>query len=95
MALEYLEEVPGRTPAADIKGIWVASDNLTAVDEVRAVASDYFPSVLSENIVYATGGVPGGVQIREVATTSMTEVHNVWVLLRLIHTLLSPMYVVI
>ena len=79
--LEYLEEKPTRTQAHGIKGIWVAADNVTAVEEVRAVANTYFPNVLIENIVYVAGGVPGGAQISEVPTMSYTQVQCCGVLL--------------
>lgn len=75
-ASNYLEDEPTRTPANEIKGIWVASDNTTVVDEVRALAHMYFPSVTSKNIVYIAGGVPGMVQIPEVTTVSMRQVKH-------------------
>ena len=72
--LRYLGETPTRTPSDAIKGIWVASDNVTAVNEVAAIANAYFPNVLRENIVFVAGGVPGGVEIPDVPTTSTTQV---------------------
>ena len=60
-----------------IKGIWVASDNETVVDEIRFLANAYFPNVRSEDIVYVAGGVPGGVQIPDVTTVSMAQVRHV------------------
>ena len=52
----------------------MASDNVTAVNEVAAIANAYFPNVLRENIVFVAGGVPGGVEIPDVPTTSTTQV---------------------
>ncbi|CAM9831289.1 unnamed protein product, partial [Sphacelaria rigidula] len=43
-----------------IQGIWVASDDPNAVGEVRAVAHNYFPNVLLENIVWVGNGVKDG-----------------------------------
>ncbi|CAN0027629.1 unnamed protein product, partial [Laminaria digitata] len=61
-ARDYLEDetASGRTPASEIKAIWVASDDGSAVDEVRALVSDFFPNVESENIVWISGGGPDG-----------------------------------
>lgn len=73
-ALEYLEDEPTRTPAENIKGIWVASHDDAAVNEVRSVAHEYFPNVRSEDIVYVAGGVPGGVQVPVVSTRSSKQV---------------------
>ncbi|CAM9461762.1 unnamed protein product, partial [Laminaria digitata] len=67
-AVNYLEEDASRTPVDEIRGIWVASDDLTMADEVRTLAHTYFPNVLSEAIVFVAGGVPGGVETSGVAT---------------------------
>ena len=75
-AFNYLEDQPTRTPADRIKGIWVASDDETVVNEVRSLAHAYFPNVRNEDIVYVAGGVPGGVQIPNVTTVSMRQVKN-------------------
>lgn len=73
-ALNYLEDEPSRTPAHKIKGIWVASDNTTVVNEVRSLAPAYFPNVRDEDIVYVDAGVPGGVPIPHVTTVSNNQV---------------------
>ncbi|CAB1121484.1 GT23 [Ectocarpus sp. CCAP 1310/34] len=44
----------------DIEAIWVASDDHKVVEEVRAIARQYFPNVLDEDIVWVSGGARGG-----------------------------------
>ena len=46
----------GRPPVDEIKSIFVASDDDNAVNEVRALASDFFPNVEPENIAWISGG---------------------------------------
>ncbi|CAM9749320.1 unnamed protein product [Ascophyllum nodosum] len=52
----------------DIKGIWVASDDPAALDEVRAVAPAIFPNVDNSTIFWAAGGVPDGPAVATVKT---------------------------
>eukprot|EP00903_Cladosiphon_okamuranus_P021622 g19881.t1 len=62
-ALKHLddrERQGSRHGAKDVKGIWVASDSQEAVSEVRALASDYFPNVVDEAIIWISGGGDGG-----------------------------------
>lgn len=73
-AVRYLQQEPNGTSVGSIKGIWVASDSADVVNEVRAQAGAYFPSVGSEDIVYAAGGVTGGVQTSEMKTLTITQV---------------------
>lgn len=75
-ALDYLEDEPSRTPAHKIKGIWVASDNTTVVNEVRSLSHAYFPNVRDKDIVYVGGGVPDGVQISNVTTETHFQVNH-------------------
>ncbi|CAM9552176.1 unnamed protein product [Ectocarpus sp. 4 AP-2014] len=44
----------------DIEAIWVASDDHNVVEEVRAIARQYFPNVVDEDIVWVSGGARGG-----------------------------------
>lgn len=73
-AVRYLDQEANGISVDDIKGIWVASDDATVVDEVRTQAHWYFPSVLSEDIVYIAGGVPGAAQFSSVTTESKQQV---------------------
>ena len=57
-----------------IKGIWVASDEAEMINEVHALAGTYFPGVLSEDIVFVDGGVPGGVKTSNMTTHSHQQV---------------------
>lgn len=77
-ALKHLNdrERHGGDGAKDIKGIWVASDSQNAVREVRALASQYFPNVSKESIVWISGGSDGG----PVATHSKFEEYAGFVL---------------
>ena len=52
---EYLMEAKKSVNNIDeIKGIWVASDDMNVINEVRDLSSTYFPNVLKENIIYTT-----------------------------------------
>jgi len=52
---EYLMEAKKYVNNIDeIKGIWVASDDMNVINEVRDLSSIYFPNILKENIIYAT-----------------------------------------
>ena len=75
-AVNFLEHETNGTSVDAIKGIWVASDDENIVDEVRKTAGAYFPSVLSENIVYVAGGVPGGPQSHKIATHTDAQVQR-------------------
>lgn len=83
-ALKYLKDDPTRTPVGKIKGIWVASDDKSVVDDFRSVAHTYFPRVRSEDIVYVASGLPGGIQVPEVMTFSYKQVLIV-LIIRLTH----------
>lgn len=72
-AVDYLEE-EDNPPPVDIKGILVASDNATIVDEVRDLAHLYFPSVRSENVVFIADGVPDGIKNTGMTTQTRTQV---------------------
>ena len=58
----------------DIKGIWVASDDPAALDEVRAVAPAIFPNVDNSTIFWAAGGVPDGPAVATVKTRTDKQV---------------------
>ena len=73
-AVRFLEQGPDGISVSAIKGIWVASDASDVVNKVRALSSAYFPGVRSEDIVYAGGGVPGGVQTSAMTTHSISQV---------------------
>lgn len=76
-AVDYLEEEEGKPPAVDdIKGILVASDNATMVEEVRNLAHLYFPGVRSEAIVSVGDGVPGGVENTGMTTQTRDQVRS-------------------
>lgn len=72
--MRYLDQEPNSTSVDAIKGIWVATDDATVMGEVRTLANAYFPSVHSEDIVFAAGGVPGGVQTSKITTHSVNQV---------------------
>ena len=76
-AVRYLQQEPSGTSVDAIKGIWVASDASDMVNEVRALAGAYFPSVLSEDIVYVANGVLGGVQTSRMTTHSISQVQTI------------------
>lgn len=59
-----------------IKGIWIASDDPDAVDEVREVYPRFFPNVESELIVWASAGVEGALETRRVVTHSDRQVRE-------------------
>lgn len=66
-ARNHLEDdtATGRTPVDEIKSIFVASDDENAVNEVRALVSEFFPNVEPENITWISGeGTDGTVQTR-------------------------------
>eukprot|EP00904_Undaria_pinnatifida_P002353 jgi/Undpi1/12118/HiC_scaffold_5.g01794.m1 len=67
-AVIFLEKGLNGTSADDIEGIWVASDDAKMIDEVRTLAGNYFPSVRSEDIVYAANGVAGSLQPSNMVT---------------------------
>lgn len=46
----------GDTRREDIRGIWVASDDPTALSEIQDIAPKYFPNVKKDNIVWISGG---------------------------------------
>lgn len=73
-AVNHLEEDSSRTSVNEIRGIWVASDDMTMVDEVRTLAHTYFPNVSGEAIVCVAGGVPGGVETSGVFTHTNQQV---------------------
>lgn len=72
--MRYLDQAPNGISVDAIKGIWVASDDATVVDEIRTQVHLHFPSVLREDIVYVAGGVPGAAQVSNVATASNKQV---------------------
>ena len=49
-ALEYLGD-----KSNEIKGIWVASDDVNILEEVRDISEFYFPLIYREDIVYNSG----------------------------------------
>ena len=72
--MDYLEEEDKPPAVDDIKGILVASDNATIVDEVRDLAHLYFPGVRNETVVFIGEGVPGGVKNTGMTTQTRTQV---------------------
>ena len=75
--MSYLAQEPNGTKASDIKGIWVASDDVAVVDKVRSLAGAYFRSVRNEDIVFVDGGVPGGPKQSKVTTHSDIQVKHI------------------
>ena len=75
-AVRVLEQEPNGTSVDAINVIWVASGDTNVVNEVREMSSAYFPNVLSEDVVYVAGGVPGGVHIEKVSTHSNEQVRT-------------------
>ena len=73
-AASFLQQEPTGTSVGAIKGIWVASDEAEMINEVHALAGTYFPGVLSEDIVFVDGGVPGGVKTSNMTTHSHQQV---------------------
>lgn len=73
-ARDYLEADEDRPPARDIEGVWVASDDPTVVEELRALVPTFFPSVNSDGIVWVGGGVHGGPETTGVATHTKFQV---------------------
>ena len=73
-AVIFLEKGLNGTSADDIEGIWVASDDAKMIDEVRTLAGNYFPSVRSEDIVYAANEVAGSLQPSNMVTHTNHQV---------------------
>ena len=73
-AKKYLEDDASetRTSVDEIKSIWVASDDDDVVDQVKALATQYFPNVVPENVAWISGGGKDGT----VQTRSELEVRN-------------------
>ncbi|CAM9316215.1 unnamed protein product [Laminaria digitata] len=78
-AVDHLEEHDTPPAVDDIKGILVASDNATIVDEVRDLAHAYFPSVRSEAILFVAEGVPGGVENTGMTTQTRNQGYGAFV----------------
>ena len=57
--MTYLEDETTSTGVDGIKAIWVASDTPEIADEVRTLASTYFPNIPREAIVYVGHGLAG------------------------------------
>lgn len=77
-AVEYIQggDAEDGLSIEDIKGIWVASDDPSAVEEVRAVAPMYLPNVDNSSIVCVSGGVEGGPDQDGVQTYSSHQVNS-------------------
>lgn len=59
-----------------IKGLWIASDDPRAIDEVREVYPGYFPNVEPDLIVWVSEGVEGALETSGVETHSSKQVRN-------------------
>ncbi|CAM9899855.1 unnamed protein product [Ascophyllum nodosum] len=67
-AQNYIKAHSQEMSVEDIKGIWVASDDPAAENEIRAIASAFFPNVDNSTVFWAAGGVPGGPAVSSVKT---------------------------
>eukprot|EP00903_Cladosiphon_okamuranus_P007629 g7398.t1 len=56
-AAGYLAESPAGVSAADIRGIWLSTDEEKVLDEVKALAPTFFPNVNPKAIVCVTSRV--------------------------------------
>ncbi|CAM9619263.1 unnamed protein product [Ectocarpus fasciculatus] len=57
-AVNYLESRTDDLAATNITGIWVSSDDEAVFDEVKELASEFFPGVAPNAVLYVTGGKP-------------------------------------
>lgn len=73
-AVDYINTGAEGISVEDIKGIWLASDDPAAVDEVRAAVPAYLPNVANSTVVWVSSGVPGGPRVREMTTRSDRQV---------------------
>lgn len=76
--MDHLEDEDKPLAVDDVKGILVASDNATIVDEVPDLARAYVPRVRSEAIVFVSDGVPGGVKNPGMTTRTRDQVILYW-----------------
>ena len=76
--MEYLDSGESKLDVMDIRGIWVASDDSGVVDRIREIAPNYLPNVDNNAIFWASGGVEGGPQVKDIATYVAREVRGGW-----------------
>lgn len=67
-ALDYLESI---NMVDEMKGIWVASDDIDVVGEVRELVVDYFPNIPKNEIIYISSGFEN-----EVTTHSIKQKYS-------------------
>lgn len=73
-AVEFVQNDTNILSVDSIKGIWVASNDPSALEEVRGMAGTYFPNVQNDTITMVSGGVPGGPGIHAVPTHTNKQV---------------------
>lgn len=75
-AVAYLEGDDSQLEVADIKGIWVASDEAEVVNTIKSIAPSYLPNVDNATIlsISGSGGVEGGPEVDQTATLAGKEV---------------------
>ncbi|CAM9383799.1 unnamed protein product [Ectocarpus sp. 6 AP-2014] len=57
-AVNYLASPTNDMAATNITGIWVSSDDEAVFDEVKQLASEFFPGIAPSAVLYVTGGKP-------------------------------------
>ena len=72
--MKFVDDESSGLSVEDVKAIWVASDDVAVVHEVRELAGAYFPNVIAEDIVCADGGVEGAVKTTDMVTHSIDQV---------------------
>eukprot|EP00904_Undaria_pinnatifida_P007288 jgi/Undpi1/368/HiC_scaffold_1.g00364.m1 len=72
-AMKFVDDESSGLSVEDVKAIWVASDDVAVVHEVRELAGAYFPNVIAEDIVCADGGVEGAVKTTDMVTHSIDQ----------------------
>ena len=71
-----MESEDSQLEVPDIKGIWVASDEATVVDTIKAIAPSYLPNVDSTAVFSVSGGIEGGPKVSQTATRTDKEVRS-------------------
>lgn len=73
-AVENLQNNTDGIPVDSIKGIWVASNDPSVLNKVRAIAVTYFPNVRGDTITMVSSGIPRGPHMDVVRTHTSRQV---------------------
>lgn len=78
-ASNFLRDSPGGLCAADITGLWVASDDPTVLQDMQSLAPRYFPNVGFESIIWVSGrtAIRPKLSREPLATHSVDMVRNI------------------